>query len=214
MKKLLTLLLMVSLLMMLCSCAVASEPEKSVDPYQYLSLPEGVEFGMGANSLGELLGVTIEYDEYTFDSLYGDESVVSKGFSGFTKIPLGNYCAICGVTYSFDNPREQEFEDERSLQSVTFVVRDTISHSMRTAEKHGDIQAEYETVRELFTDQYGEPIHTWQTGLGSECCYWDMPDSEQGIVLYLETSKTTSSSVGCFTLKFQSTAGLRSDWYL
>ena len=214
MKKISVLLLTLLLIISLFSCAAPDNSNEVEDPYQKLLFPSELQFGMTAETIENQFDITISGDEFSFDSLWGDESKKNEVFSGFTEISLGHYCAICAVTYSFENPREKEFEDERTLKSLTFEIRDTIPYSLRTEEKHGDIQAEYEEVRAFISDNYGDPIYTYQRLNGLEACYWDIPESEMGIVLSPENAATTSSDRGSFTLCYKSTVGLYDDWYL
>ena len=168
---------------------------------------------MSAAEVEEVLDSPIAHDEKEFDSLYGDSSYDSDVIGGFDEIPLDNYCAVCGVTYDFDNPMENEFEDERTLRSISFFVRDTVYFDQRTKEKHGDIIATYETVYDLLVEHYGEPVYTGDRVLGNQNIRWNLPDQQLGVELNL-LSETDFSGQGEFEVVYRSTDGLREDWYL
>ena len=215
MKRILALLLLCFLALSGCGVPAESDSvsEKLANPYEYLLCPEEPSFGMSAVEVEDILRTTIAADEKKYDSLNGDSSYDNDYFGGFDEIPLDNYCAICGVTYTFDNPREKEFEDERTLDSISFLVRDTIPFDLRTKEKHGDIIATYETVYDFLVEHYGEPAYTSDRGFKIQIIRWNLPDQQLGIVLTL-LGETDPTERGEFEVKYRSTEGLREDWYL
>lgn len=212
MKRILVLCLLT--LLALTACGAPSESSSSPsNPYDALLFPSSLSFGMPAVEVEEVLDSPIAHNEKEFDSMWGDSSYDSDVIGGFDEIPLDNYCAICGVTYDFDDPMEQEFEDERTLRSISFCVRDTIYFDQRTEEKHGDIIATYETVYDLLVEHYGEPAYTGDRVLGNQSIRWNLPDQQLGVELNL-LSETDFSGQGEFEVVYHSTDGLREDWYL
>lgn len=212
MKRTLAFCLLTLLTLTACGAPSASSSLPS-NPYEILLCPSSLSFGMSAAEVEEVLDSPIVHDEKEFDSLYGDSSYDSDVIGGFDEIPLDNYCAVCGVTYDFDNPMENEFEDERTLRSISFFVRDTIYFDQRTKEKHGDIIATYETVYDLLVEHYGEPVYTGDRVLGNQNIRWNLPDQQLGVELNL-LSETDFSGQGEFEVVYRSTDGLREDWYL
>ena len=160
-----------------------------------------------------LLDSTIAGDEKEFDSLNGDSSYDGEYYGGFDEIALDNNCSICGVTYAFDNPMEQEFEDERTLRRISFAVRDKIPYNLRTEEKHGDIVAAYETVYDFLVEHYGTPVYTGDRVLGLQTIKWDIPEQNLGVELNL-LGETDYREQGSFEVVYFSTDGYREDWYL
>lgn len=212
MKRTLAFCLLTLLALTACGAPSASSSLPS-NPYEILLCPSSLSFGMSVAEVEEVLDSPIAHDEKEFDSLYGDSSYDSDVIGGFDEIPLDNYCAVCGVTYDFDNPMENEFEDERTLRSISFFVRDTIFFDQRTKEKHGDIIATYETVYDLLVEHYGEPVYTGDRVLGNQNIRWNLPDQQLGVELNL-LSETDFSGQGEFEVVYRSTDGLREDWYL
>lgn len=212
MKRILALPLLCLLALSACGAPAGSDSAPA-NPYESLLCPAEPSFGMPAAEVADLLGCMIAGDEKEFDSLHGDSSYDGEYFGGFDEIPLENFCAICGVTYTFDDPMEKEFEDERTLRSISFSVRDTIYFDFRTEEKHGDILATYETVYDLLVEHYGEPAYTGERVLGNQSIRWNLPDQQIGVELNL-LSETDFSRQGEFEVVYRSTDGLREDWYL
>lgn len=212
MKRILALCLLT--LLALTACGAPSESSSTpANPYEALLCPASPSFGMSAQEVENRLGCTIAGDEKEFDSLNGDSSYDSEYYGGFDEIALDNNCSICGVTYAFDDPMEQEFEDERTLKSISFAVRDKVPYDLRTEEKHGDIIATYETTYDFLVEHYGDPVYTGERVLGNQTIKWDLPDQQLGIELNL-LSETNYREQGEFEVVYLSTDGLREDWYL
>ena len=203
-----------STLLFLAACGAPPESSPApANPYEALLCPASPSFGMSAKEVEDLLDSTIAGDEKEFDSLNGDSSYDGEYYGGFDEIALDNNCSICGVTYAFDNPMEQEFEDERTLRRISFAVRDKIPYNLRTEEKHGDIVAAYETVYDFLVEHYGTPVYTGDRVLGLQTIKWDIPEQNLGGELNL-LGETDYREQGSFEVVYFSTDGYREDWYL
>lgn len=216
MKKIAAMVFCLSLAVFLIGCAAPPEGYSAIrpdNPYESLLLPEEVKFGMSADEVSKMLNREIGGNEKTLASYYGDPSYDNEYFGGMNRVDLNNYCALSAVTYGFDNPYQQEFEDERTLRRIVFEIRDTIPYDLRTKERHGDIKAECESVKAFLIENFDVPIYEATLFGGKECYKWDIPDQKLGIELRLEEPKTDASHNGRFTLEYFSTDGYRTDWY-
>lgn len=200
-------------LLSLFSLVACNPPAMDSNPYSTLQFPSELRFGMSAEEAANTLSIEIAGDEKVLDCLYGDASYDSEYLGGYDKLPLNNNCAVCSVTYKFDNPRTEEIQDQRTLNQIIFEVRDTIPHKMRTADSHGDILAEYEAVKSYFEVLYGEPVYSHKGELGGIVNKWNLPEKSMGIVLQL-LSETTSQQQGSFAVQYLYTEGLVENWYL
>ena len=200
-------------LLVLFSLIACSLSTTDTNPYSTLQFPSELRFGMSAEEVANTLSIEIAGDEKVLDNLYGDASYDSEYIGGYDKLPLNNNCAVCSVIYKFDNPRIEEFKDQRTLNQVIFEVRDTIPYKLRTAEKHGDILSEYEAVKDYFEVLYGEPIDSYNSELGEIVNKWNLSEESMGIVLRL-MGETTSQQQGSFEVQYLYTKGLVEDWYL
>lgn len=206
-------MLFLTLLFGLTACSEPSSSAAPENPYENLVVPENINFGMSADEVSKIINREIGGDEKKLDSSFGDSSYDSEYSGGMDEVLLNNYCALCAIKYGFDNPNQEEFEDERTLRRITFEVRDTIPYKLRTKERHGDIKAECENIKNFLVEKFGEPIYE-TTILGDEKWYrWDVPDQKIGVELKLEEAKTDSLNHGYLTLEYFSTEGYRADWY-
>ena len=139
MKKLLPVVLA---LLLLVGCGAK---EDTSDPYAAILIPPGVEFGMNSHEVGELIG----YD-----------AIPESGLDDMRQYPrkdLNHHCGVFSVRYLFSRDEHIEFEDTGKLRNIWVEVRDFVPFQNRTKDFHGDIEAEYETIKDYVTDIYGEP---------------------------------------------------------
>lgn len=214
MKRISIIVLCCFTLIFLYACSASSSDTSSIEkPYESILFPSDLSFGMSASQVESILDRQIAGDEKDLNSNYGDSSYDSEYLGGFDEIDFGYYCSFCGVSYRFDNPREEEFEDERTLNRITFLVEDTIPYSARTKEKHGDIVALFEDLQLFLEGTYGEPVYSNESTLGLRWVRWNIPEKNLGIELNL-LSETKSGEQGSLEVVYLSTNDLVSDWYL
>ena len=109
-------------LLVLFSLIACSPSTTDTNPYSTLQFPSELRFGMSAEEVANTLSIEIAGDEKVLDNLYGDASYDSEYIGGYDKLPLNNNCAVCSVIYKFDNPRIEEFKDQRTLNQVSCVL--------------------------------------------------------------------------------------------
>ena len=188
MKKLLPVVLA---LLLLVGCGAK---EDTSDPYAAILIPPGVEFGMNSHEVGELIGYEI---------------IPESGMDDFTRYPskdLNNHCGVFSARYFFSRDEDIEFEDTGKLRNIRLEIRDFVPYENRKKDFHGDIEAEYETIKAYLIDIYGEPTRAeeiFDFPQGSREVGWN---TDQGFRITLAIERlTTAASQGSIEIWYSAT---------
>ncbi len=176
--------------------------------YQYLLLPEGIEFGMTKAQVKEIVGedVTDVYGEIMVDPFrYQKKNVLFEPD-----------CSLGSIKYEFKNESPDQAESEWPLVNVKIEVYGNpyINQSKKRtdAELAQNVAAAYENIVDFFTEQYGAPAHEFSLSSGIKNEYWnkssdwDLKEQGIGISFYLFRDDN-------FSIRYFPTADLYDDWY-
>ena len=193
MKRIIGVFLILIVLFSFCGC---EKIEKN--PYDTLLMKDGISFGMSTDEVGEVLGETPI--KAPIIVLY--PSVIYKGMYSIFKIE-----------YTFYDEGEEEFVNTTELAYITYTINDLVKYEDRTAEKHGDMDSEYELIKEHLSGAYSAPFKESNDGTArnKKSAFWEI-DNNIGITLTLK-NETDMFERGTISLVYKDTQRLKKPWY-